>query len=90
MNTTQVSQKDLILSYLHQINPDTGQRRGLSQMEALGLFRIARLASRIEELRDDGHDITTEMRTDPTRRTYARYFLNVRGARAMPRVRQPR
>lgn len=74
--TAKVSQKDQILSYLHQIDPGTGKRRGLSPLEAIGMFRIYRLASRIRELREDGHDIRTEKKLDATGKTYARYFLN--------------
>jgi predicted ArsR family transcriptional regulator len=83
---TKVSQKDQILAHLHRI--ENGARDSLSQMEALGLYRIYRLASRIDELRQDGYDIVTEMKVDPTGRPYARYHLNVRGSRAMPSVRK--
>lgn len=70
----QVSQKQEILSYLHQIDPKSGKRRGLSQLEAIGMFRCFRLAARIEELRQK-HPIRTEIRRDAKGKTYARYFL---------------
>jgi hypothetical protein len=70
-----VSQKDLILSYLHQIDPTTGKRRGISPLEAIGLFRVFRLAARIEELRAEGHKIETVTKRDTTNKVYARYFL---------------
>ncbi len=75
MMVAKVSQKDEIIQYLHQIDPISGKRRGLSPLEAIGMFRIYRLASRIRELREDGYDIRTENRRDTTGKTYARYFL---------------
>lgn len=75
MMVAKVSQKDEIISYLHQTDPKTSKRRGISQLEAIGMFRIYRLAARIEELRDEGYDIETELRKDATGKTYARYFL---------------
>ncbi len=72
----QTSQKQHILAHLHSIDPSTGQTRGLSPFEAIGLYRIFRLAARIEELRDDGYDINTVIKHDTTGKVYARYFLN--------------
>ncbi len=48
---------------------------GLSQFEALHLYRIASLSRRITDLRQAGVPIRREMRKDPTGRAYARYFL---------------
>ena len=78
MTATRTSQKDQILAYLHSIDPQTGRRRGISPLEALGLFRVFRLAARIEELRSDGYEITTEVHRDTTGKSYGRYYLNVR------------
>jgi hypothetical protein len=77
MHVTKTSQKDEILSYLHQIDPSTGKRRGLSPLEAIGLFRCYRLAARIRDLRKDGIKIKTEIRRETTndRKSYARYWL---------------
>ncbi len=72
-----VSQKDEILSYLHQIDSQTGKRRGLSPLEAIGMWRIFRLAARIEELRNDGVPIRTEVKRDATNKVFARYFLDI-------------
>ena len=72
----QISQADEILSYLHQIDPQTGKRRGLSPLEAIGMFRCYRLAARIRDLRDRGYDIRTQMKKDAKGKTYARYFLS--------------
>lgn len=38
--------------------------KGLSQMEALTVYSIFRLASRINELRDAGYEITSEIKQD--------------------------
>ncbi len=77
MMVAKVSQKDEILSYLHQIDPQTSKRRGLSPLEAIGMFRIYRLAARIEELRAKGNKIRTEVKRDTTGKQYARYFLDI-------------
>lgn len=76
MMIVKVSQTAEILAYLHQIDPETGKRRGLSPLEAIGMFRCYRLAARIRDLRDRGHDIRTEMKLDAKGKTYARYFLD--------------
>lgn len=49
---------------------------GLSQFEALHLYRIASLSRRITDLRQAGVPIRREMKKDPTGRAYARYFLS--------------
>jgi len=67
-------QRDAILAHLHSMD-GSGQRRGLTQMEALGLYRVNRLASRIDELRQDGYDIHSIWRRDTTGKRYVRYFL---------------
>lgn len=77
MMVAKISQKEEILQYLHQIDPQTGKRRGLSPLEAIGMFRCYRLAARIGELKnEDGYPITTEIRKDAKGKTYARYFLS--------------
>lgn len=48
----------------------------ITQLEALGVYKITRLAARIEELRDRGLTIRTDMRTDETGARYARYCLS--------------
>lgn len=47
----------------------------ITQLEAIGLYRIFNLKGRINELRDRGYDIDTDMRTDATGKRYARYVL---------------
>jgi hypothetical protein len=42
---------------------------------AMSVFRVYRLAARIEELRLDGMDIDTLMKLDATGKTYAEYRL---------------
>ena len=63
-----VSQKLMILNHLES-------KGSISALEALSLYRINRLAARVEELRKSGHDIETEMKTDMTGKRYARYRL---------------
>lgn len=46
------TQSEMILEYLQS-------GRTLTQLEALNRFGCARLASRIHELREDGHNIAT-------------------------------
>lgn len=69
------SQKAEILKHLRSIDPATGETRGITPYEAIGLFRCFRLAARIDELRDDGHKITTYIKTDTTGKKYAKYYL---------------
>ncbi len=63
-----MSQKQLILKHL-----TTG--RNLSQHAARELYRVERLAARITELKDDGHDIVTISAQDVTGRRYSLYRL---------------
>jgi len=63
-----VSQKQMIANHLRN-------RRSISALEALSLYRINRLAARVEELRRDGVDIETVMKTDLTGKRYARYRI---------------
>lgn len=60
------SQHELIIEHFRS-------GRSLSQMEALGVYSIHRLASRVDELRQMGWPIVTEMKHDRTGRRYARY-----------------
>lgn len=69
------AQKQVILQHLQSTDENTGKLRSISQIEAVGLYRIMRLASRVDELRKDGHRIGTTMRTDITGKRYARYAL---------------
>lgn len=45
----------------------------ITQLEAIGLFRIFRLAARIMELRDLGYRIKSERTKDCTGKSYVRY-----------------
>lgn len=69
-----LSQKAQLLSYLHQYD-DKGKLRSISALEAIGLFRVFRLAARIQELREDGYHIKSTINTDVTGKIYARYSL---------------
>lgn len=67
--TSSASQKRRILEYLKEGN-------GITSLDALRLFDCLRLASRINDLRNDGWDIKTEMVTDNrSGKRYARYTL---------------
>lgn len=62
------SQKETVLNHL--------KRKGsLTSVEAEAVYRIRRLASRIDELRQDGHPIKSVFRKDPTGQRYVRYVL---------------
>jgi hypothetical protein len=49
------------------------QGKSLTSLEAMGVYRIFRLASRVSELRQQGYDIVTDMKRDETGKTYASY-----------------
>ena len=70
MQNYPVSQRNLLIHHL--TSPDG---HGITQMEAVGLYRIYSLTSRISELRRSGMKIISDRRTDPTGRRYVRYYL---------------
>ena len=47
----------------------------ITPLEALGVYRCFRLAVIVKQLRNEGHDIRTELRQDATGKRYARYWL---------------
>lgn len=63
-----MSQKTTVLKHL---------KRGehLTPLEAIGLYGIYRLAARIYDLRGEGYNINTDVRTDARGRPYSRYTL---------------
>ena len=61
------TQNRLILSHLKR-------GRGLTSLQAIDMFGCMRLASRIDELRNQGHQIHTEMVKRGNKR-YAKYWL---------------
>ena len=62
------TQKQLVLRHL--------QTRGsITPLEALGTYSIYRLASIIQRLRKDGHDIITNIKRSVLNRPYASYEL---------------
>tara|TARA_R110002096_G_scaffold54020_3_gene139796 strand:+ start:819 stop:1016 length:198 start_codon:yes stop_codon:yes gene_type:complete len=63
-----MSQKSVILKHLK-----TG--KSISPLKALGLYGCYRLASRVNDLRKDGHNIETMIQADGTGRNYAQYRL---------------
>lgn len=64
-----------VLTHLRSRDPITGDTAGLTQLEAIGLYRCYRLAARIHDLRDLGIKITSIRKKDRTGKTYAKYFL---------------
>lgn len=62
-----MSQKEVLLKHL--------KRKTISQYEALLVYGIARLASRIDELRKEGWNIETIMKRDDKGKRYARYRM---------------
>ena len=63
------SQNDMILKHLEG-------GRTISPLEAMGVFGVYRLAARIFELRESGHEITKVIKDDGRGRTYAEYSLS--------------
>jgi hypothetical protein len=64
------SQEERILEYLEK-------GYSLTAMGALNLFQCFRLASRINALKNQGHNIVSKMRLDPgTGKRYAQYSLD--------------
>tara|TARA_B100000530_G_scaffold251873_1_gene165998 strand:+ start:27 stop:368 length:342 start_codon:yes stop_codon:yes gene_type:complete len=62
------SQNDRILKHLKL-------GKTISPLEAMGVFGVYRLAARIFELRQDGHEIVKTIKDDGQGRTYAEYSL---------------
>jgi hypothetical protein len=63
-----MSQKEVLLKHL--------KRKTISQYEALLVYGIARLASRVDELRKEGWNIETIMKRDNMGKRYARYRMS--------------
>ena len=51
------------------------QHGSISPLEAFGVYRITRLAARINEIRDAGVEIVTTMKQDAAGQRYASYSL---------------
>lgn len=62
----------------------------LTSWQAEGVYRIRRLASRIDELRRAGYEIETESCEDATGQRYTRYSLSRRQRRAKRPLLEPR
>lgn len=72
----------LSLSHVLTLYPQTRkvlahmeQHSSISPLEAFGVYRITRLAARINEIRDAGVEIITTMKRDATGTRYASYSL---------------
>lgn len=62
-----MTQNKQVLSHL--------RRNPISAYVAVNMYNIYRLAARIKDLRDDGHTIITEMKTNKNKINYAEYHL---------------
>jgi len=63
-----MSQNDKILTHLRDVG-------SITWVEANDLYRIRSLTRRIADLRERGHDIISEWRTDRLGQRYTRYSL---------------
>lgn len=63
-----MSQKEIVLEHLKY-------RGTITPLEALGTYSIYRLASIIQRLRKDGHQIITNIKRSILQRPYAEYRL---------------
>jgi hypothetical protein len=59
----------------HQILEHLKKHKHITPLEAIGVYRCFRLASRIDELRGLGYQISTQKVRDATGKQYARYSL---------------
>lgn len=59
----------------HEVLAHLIHRGNISQLEARNTYRVERLASRVNELKDRGVAIKREMRLDESGHKYARYYL---------------
>lgn len=64
-----MTQREQVLEHLHKYG-------SISQLEARHVYRIQRLASRIDELRQDGFQIETYRKKDARGERYAEYALS--------------
>lgn len=63
-----MNQRDTVLNHLKS-------EGSISPLEAIGVYRIFRLAARIEELRRAGYKIVSHRKTDKTGKTYVSYEM---------------
>lgn len=67
-------QQKLVLEHL-QSKDSQGYSRGITQVEAIFMYRVHCLHKRIGELKELGYLIEAESRTDRTGHRYTRYYL---------------
>ena len=71
-----MSQEEIIIAHLNSFDSSGSQRRTISAMEALGLYRICSLSSRISVIQKRfGYKITKFRKVDTTGKRYVRYGL---------------
>lgn len=68
-----MTQNEMVLEYLE------GHKEGLTSLEALQMFGCSRLASRVADLRRQGHRVQSELIRLPNGKRVAQYRLEVEG-----------
>lgn len=66
-----MSQKEILLKHLVA-------GKTITPLKAMMVYGVGRLASRIRELREEGHNIVTTIHKDERGHDYAEYRLQVR------------
>lgn len=74
MSKRRLPQTDLLLRHM-------ALHGHITQLEAISLYRIFNIKGRINDLRNQGWPIQTDMRTDATGKRYARYSLKFQSDR---------
>lgn len=62
-------------SHLEIIVDHLKKHKTLTNLEAIGVYRIFNIRGRISDLRKAGHNIITTMKKDATGKSYASYSL---------------
>lgn len=70
MNNGKLSQTELLIRHMLT-------NSHITALQALGLYRVFNMKGRIHDLRKAGWNIETDMQTDATGKTYARYSVGV-------------
>jgi hypothetical protein len=63
------------LNQQHTLLLHLAQEPHITQLQAIAVHRVYNIKGRINDLRKEGWDITTEFHTDRTGKRYARYSL---------------
>jgi len=75
------TQNGMVIQHLESTDPQTGEPRTISPLEAFALYRIFRLSARVYDINKrfeadgDSRRIVAELKYDPNGKRYARYSL---------------